>query len=269
LPFVTVADRRIDYRWIGESEPPPLRRGGGSAERPTLIWLHEGLGSHDQWRDVPERVAAATGTRALLYSRYGYGRSERLTEPRGVRYMHDEALVALAALRDALGIENPILVGHSDGASIALIHAGAGRWPVRGVVAMAPHVFVEPESIAGIETARDVYRTTDLGKRLGRYHDDPDATFWGWNDIWLSPAFRSWNIEEYLPRISCPVLLIQGEADEYGTLAQLDAIERQVAGPAERLVLPNCGHSPHRDKPDETAEAVSRFVVALAGGAGR
>jgi pimeloyl-ACP methyl ester carboxylesterase len=259
LPSVTVADRRIDYRWIGEEEPPP--HSGGVA--PTLIWLHEGLGSHDQWRDVPERVAAATGTRALLYSRYGYGRSERLAEARGVRYMHDEALIALPALRNALGIENPILVGHSDGASIALIHAGAGQWPVRGIVLMAPHVFVEPESIAGIETARDVYRATDLGKRLGRYHDDPDATFWGWNDIWLAPAFRSWNIEEYLPGISCPALLIQGEDDEYGTLAQLDAIERQVAGPTERLVLPACGHSPHRDRPDETVEAISRFVARL------
>ena len=179
--------------------------------------------------------------------------------------MHDEALGTLPVLLDALGIDRPILIGHSDGASIALIHAGSGVRPVRALIALAPHVFVEDLSIAGIEQARLAYDRNDLRAKLGRYHADVDSAFRGWNDIWLSPTFRDWNIEGVLPGIACPLLLIQGRDDEYGTLAQLDAIERGVSGPVERVELDDCGHSPHRDQPDATLTAIGDFIATLRG----
>jgi pimeloyl-ACP methyl ester carboxylesterase len=230
---------------------------------PTLVFLHEGLGSVSLWRDFSQLVADAVARPALIYSRAGYGRSTVLAAARAPRYMHDEALVTLPALLDALDIVEPILIGHSDGASIALIHAGAKVRPVRALVAMAPHVFVEDLSIAGIEQARLAYESADLRARLGRHHADVDSTFRGWNDIWLSPAFRDWNIESFLPAIACPLLLIQGRNDEYGTLAQLDAIEREVPGRVERVELDDCGHSPHRDQPQATLAAIAAFVSAL------
>lgn len=230
---------------------------------PTLVFLHEGLGSVAMWRDFPQHVADATALSTLTYSRAGYGRSTSVTSPRTPHYMHDEALIVLPALLDALGITDPILIGHSDGASIALIHVGAGIRPVRAMVAMAPHVFVEELSISSIAAAKQAFSHTDLRARLGRYHDDVDSAFWGWNDIWLSPSFRNWNIEASLPRIACPLLLIQGRDDEYGTLAQLDAIERQVAGRVERLELDDCGHSPQRDQPQATVGAIAGFVSTV------
>lgn len=235
-------------------------RIGTDCPGPTLIFLHEGLGSVALWRDFPQRVADTTARPALIYSRAGYGRSTALAAPRTPRYMHDEALVTLPALLDALGIVEPILIGHSDGASIALIHAGARVRPVRALVAIAPHVFVEDLSIANITQARHDYESADLRARLGRYHVDVDSAFRGWNDIWLSPAFRDWNIEPYLPGIDCPLLLIQGRDDEYGTRAQLDAIERQVPRCVDRLELFDCGHSPHRDQPQATLAAIAGFV---------
>ena len=254
MPFVTVGKRRLEYALI------PAR----SATAPTLLLLHEGLGSLAMWRDFPARLAAATGAATLVYSRLGYGKSDRLAAPRRVDYMHEEALETLPALRGALGIADPILVGHSDGASIALIHAGAGRWPMRGLILEAPHVFVEDVSIASIAAAREAYATTDLRARLARYHDDVDGAFRGWNDIWLDPAFRRWNIESYLSAIDCPTLVIQGEDDEYGTTAQLDAIAAKIGGPAETLLLPDCKHSPHRDQPEATLAAMARFVARAA-----
>ena len=236
----------------------PFLSAGG--REPTLVFLHEGLGSIRQWRDFPERVARATGCAALVYDRYGYGESEVLAEPRvGVRFMHDEALVALPQVLSALGIETPVLVGHSDGASIALIYAGAGH-AVRALALLAPHVFVEEICVRSIEQARKTFETTDLPERLGRYHRDPRRTFYLWNDVWLDPQFRPWNIEEYLPGVRAPLLAIQGEDDGYGTLAQLDAIKRQVSGRCELLKLANCGHSPHRDQPEAVLAAVSRFI---------
>ena len=229
---------------------------------PELVFLHEGLGSVAHWRDFPRRVAAATSCGVTVYSRYGSGRSDLLTDPRTVRYMHDEALNALPELLSQLRIEDPVLVGHSDGASIALIHAGAHD-RVRGLVLLAPHVFVEDLSVASIAEAKVKFETTDMAEKLSLYHRDAARTFWGWNDIWLHPDFRSWNIEEYLPSITCPILVIQGLDDQYGTMAQVDAIAKQSGGPVELLRLADCRHSPQRDQPEAVLEAVARFVIAI------
>jgi pimeloyl-ACP methyl ester carboxylesterase len=226
--------------------------------------LHEGLGSRAMWKDFPAALAEATGAEVLVYSRYGYGASDPLEAPFAADYMHREALESLPALLDALAIERPILFGHSDGASIALIHAGMQARPVAGVILEAPHVFVEDLTIASIEQAKTVFETTDLEAKLGRYHADPGRSFRGWNDIWLHPDFRAWNIEEALPGIDVPVLAIQGADDEYGTLAQIDAIEAGVAGPFERLVLEDCKHSPHHDRREAVLDASARFVGELA-----
>jgi len=232
----------------------------GARANTTIVMLHEGLGSVAMWKDFPERVAEATGCGVLVYSRYGHGKSERLAEKRSADFMHHEAKVVLPELLRAFQIERPILLGHSDGASIALIYAGT--WPerVRGLALEAPHVFVEDLSIGSITAIRKLYESTDLSERLARYHDYVDSTFRGWNDIWLDPQFREWNIEEYLEAITCPTLVIQGEDDEYGTLAQVEAIQRRVPA-AQALILPSCGHSPHRDQPALTLEAISKFVA--------
>ena len=199
-----------------------------------------------------------------VYSRYGSGSSDLLREPRAVTYMHDEALLSLPDLLVQLHIENPILIGHSDGASIALIHAGAHD-RVRGLVLLAPHVFVEDLSVASIGAAKTSFETTNLPEKLGGHHRDPARTFWGWNDIWLHPDFRRWNIEEYLPRITCPILVIQGLDDQYGTMAQAQAIARQSAGPVEIVPLADCRHSPQRDQPDAVLAAIGRFVKKVGG----
>jgi pimeloyl-ACP methyl ester carboxylesterase len=225
-----------------------------------LVFLHEGLGSTALWKDFPALVAEATGCSVLIYSRYGHGKSDRLAEPRMVDYMHKEALEALPQVLEALSIRDPFLIGHSDGASICIIHAASGRWPVRGLVLMAPHVFVEDITVASIAQAKTAFETTDLALRLGRYHDDAMATFRGWNDIWLHPDFRAWNIEACLPRITAPVLLIQGEDDQYGTMAQVEAIERQLGGPVDTAVLARCAHSPHVDQTQTTLAAIAEFV---------
>ncbi|MEO8565729.1 MAG: alpha/beta hydrolase [Betaproteobacteria bacterium] len=248
--FVDVAGHRLECVRIR-----------GAIGAPTLVFLHEGLGSVALWKDFPARVADATGCPVLVYSRAGYGRSSPAALPRAPDYMHVEALTVLPALLDRLGIADPVLVGHSDGASIALLHAGSGKRPVRALVALAPHVFVEDMSIASIAEARRQYETTDLREKLARRHADPDAAFRGWNDIWLAPAFRRWNIEASLSGVRCPLLLIQGRDDEYGSTAQLDAIERQAGGKVARLELADCRHSPHRDQPDATLAAIADFVA--------
>jgi len=251
MPFVTCAGHSLEYEWLDAAEP------GG----PTLVFLHEGLGSIRQWRDFPLQVVKATGCRALVYSRYGYGQSDVLAEPcAGVDFMHREALEALPELLARLAIERPVLVGHSDGASIALIHAGAGH-AVRALALMAPHVFVEPICVESIRKARAAFDSTDLAQRLGKYHRDPRRTFHLWADVWLDPEFLKWNIEATLRAISCPVLAIQGEDDEYGTLAQLEAVRRGVRGPCERVQLPACGHAPFRDQPRATLDALTKFVA--------
>jgi pimeloyl-ACP methyl ester carboxylesterase len=249
MPFVTAAGRRLEYQRIDADE-----------SKPVLVFLHEGLGSITQWRDFPHKVVAATGCSVLLYARYGYGQSDVLAEPRKLDFMHDEALVALPDLLSALEISNPILVGHSDGASIALIHAVAFARRVAHAVVLAPHVFVEEVGLVSIRAAREAYRGTDLRARLARYHDDADSAFGGWNEAWLDPAFAAWNIEPLLPRIRCPLLAIQGVDDEYGTMAQIDAIAARV--PATRVLkLQHCGHSPHRDQPEAVIAATIDFMT--------
>jgi len=246
VPQISAAGHSLEYAWI-------------DGKSPTLVFLHEGLGSIRQWRDFPAQVARATGCRALLYDRYGYGNSDVLREARvGTEFMHDGALNELPELLENLHVENPFLVGHSDGASIALIHAGT--YPVRGVAVLAPHVYVEDSGLESIKNINATFETSGLKAGLAKYHRNASKTFHLWADAWLDPAFRKWNIEEYLPRIKCPVLAIQGEADEYGTMAQLDAIAAQAGGGCELLKLPDCGHSPHKDQPEKVLKAVVDFV---------
>ncbi|HEU4556650.1 MAG TPA: alpha/beta hydrolase [Longimicrobium sp.] len=249
--FVTAGGKRLEYLWFG----PP------AGEAPTIVFLHEGLGSAGLWRGFPARLAEAVGCGALVYSRAGYGRSDRVELPRPIGFMHDEAVV-LGEVLDRLGIARHVLYGHSDGASIALIHAGSEPRPgLRGLVLEAPHVFAEPHGLASIAAIRDVYRTTGLRERLARHHGaNVDVAFRGWNDVWLHPDFRAWNIEEYLPATRVPSLVIQGEDDEYGTWAQVESIERQFGGPVEVLGLRRCGHLPHREHPDAVLDAAATFV---------
>jgi pimeloyl-ACP methyl ester carboxylesterase len=252
--FVTAGGHSLEYQLIPAHQ----------INRPTLVLLHEGLGSVAMWRDFPARLASATGCRTLVYSRYGYGQSDLLEAPFGTDYMHREGRDTLPELLAALEIESPVLVGHSDGASIALLHAGAGH-RVAGVVVMAPHCFVEDISIRSIAAAKVAFETTDLPAKLGKYHRDVNRTFWGWNDIWLHPDFRAWNIEDCLPNITCPILAIQGEDDEYGTMAQIEAIAagaRNSAG-VELLKLADCRHSAHKDQPVAVIEAINRFAENL------
>jgi pimeloyl-ACP methyl ester carboxylesterase len=240
----------LEARWIGDR-----------SRTPALLFLHEGLGSVSQWRDFPAALSDGTGLPALVYSRRGHGQSDPVPLPRPLTYMQDEAHHDLPALLDTAGISRAILIGHSDGASIALVHAALdGGRRVAALVLEAPHVFVEDLSIDSIRAAREAYAHGDLRARLARHHAHVDVTFRGWNDAWLDPDFRAWNLEGYLPRISVPILVIQGEDDPYGTRAQVDAIARQAAGPVDTLLLPKCGHAPHRDREAATREAVLSFI---------
>jgi pimeloyl-ACP methyl ester carboxylesterase len=244
--------KRLETLWLAPAVP----------RRAVIVMLHEGLGSVALWKDFPDRVAARTGCGVLVYSRYGHGASDRLAEKRTVRYMHHEGEAVLPLLLAEAGIERPILLGHSDGGSIALIYAAKYPDSPRGLVLEAPHVFVEDLSVKSIAEAKTAYETTDFPRKLGRYHQHVDATFWGWNEIWLDPRFRAWNIESYLDSIRCPVLVIQGEDDEYGTIRQIEAIQERIPS-TQVLLLPRCGHSPHRDQPAATLDRVAEFVATL------
>ena len=241
---------RLEYKWVGEPD----------SAQPAVVFLHEGLGSVAMWKDFPERFCVDHGFRGLVFSRYGYGESSPKPpdERWAADFMHAQAHDVLPALFERLGIAQPWLFGHSDGASIALLHAA--RFPVAGLIVVAPHIFVEEVSIASITKARDAYADTDLRARLARYHADPDSAFRGWNDVWLSPAFRDWNIESELAAIRCPVLAVQGADDEYGSLAQIRGIAAQLPT-TELLVIPDCAHSPHRDQPALLARAAARFML--------
>jgi pimeloyl-ACP methyl ester carboxylesterase len=246
----------VEAAWVGPEAPG----------RPTIVLLHEGLGSIAMWRDFPARLCAALGCRGLVYSRPGYGRST--PRPAGVTwrpdYLHEQALDLLPQLLDRLELRQPcVLFGHSDGGSIALIHAARLPARVAAAVVLAPHIFVEAKALAGIREARTAYLATDeMRRRLARYHDDVDSAFFGWNDAWLAPEFTAWNIEPLLDDIRCPLLAIQGEEDEYGTMAQIDGIAGRVRG-AALLKLQDCGHVPHRDRPGEVIEAVGALVARL------
>jgi pimeloyl-ACP methyl ester carboxylesterase len=243
--------RALEYRMVP----------GDALEKPTLVFLHEGLGSVGLWRDFPDKAAQRLGARTLVYSRFGYGNSDGLAGKREPDFMHDEALDVLPKLLAHLGIEKPLLVGHSDGASIALIHAA--HHEVSGVAVMAPHVFVEAMCVDAIAKVRAGYERSGLKQRLAKYHARVDDAFLGWADIWLDPRFRAWSIEALIPRISAPLLLIQGIQDEYGTLAQLDRIEAVATAPVTRLVLDHCGHSPHRDQEQAVLDAIVAFARAM------
>jgi len=220
----------------------------------TLVFLHEGLGSVAGWRGFPRALCDRLGTPGLVYSRRGYGRSTPLAESRATDYLHREAWDVLPALLERCGVRRPLLVGHSDGGSIALLYAA--RFDPLAIAIMAPHVFVEDVTIDGIVQARAAWSAGKLKEPLARVHDDPDGAFFGWNDGWLNPAFRLWNIEAELPKIRCPVLAIQGHDDQYGTMEQLDRIARGAPGRTTLLKLEKCGHAPQRDQPEAVIAAI-------------
>ena len=248
MPFLNLSGGRIEYEWYGPNE-----------NAQTLVFLHDGIGCLSLWRDFPARVAEATGCGAFVFSRFGYGNSSPIVLPRPVRFMHEEALQVLPELFAAATINNPILIGHSDGASIAIIYAATTKVPA--LILEAPHVFVEDLTVQSIALAGEDYRHTDLKQKLQRYHgENVDVAFWGWNQVWLNPEFRSWNIENYLPNVKCPVLVIQGEEDQFGTQKQVESISKQCSAPVETVMLSNCKHTPHREQPAQTFEAMVTFI---------
>jgi pimeloyl-ACP methyl ester carboxylesterase len=252
--FLDIGVHKLEYRMIG---PRP-------DAAPTLVLLHEGLGCVGLWNDFPDKLAKATGCGVLVYSRAGYGQSTPVRLPRPLTYMHDEARETLPLLFDIIGFERGLLIGHSDGASIAAIYAGSHQdHRVGGLVLMAPHFFTEDMGIASIEEARKAYAATDLRARLARWHADVDNAFKGWNGAWLDPDFRQWDITEFLAYIRVPVLIVQGEDDQYGTVKQIEVAERECYCPVEVALLPGARHSPQRDKPEETLKAMSDFVARV------
>ena len=257
MDTITVAGARIEIRRVGAPTPG----------RPTILLLHEGLGCVALWRDFPDLVARTAQSQVVAYSRRGYGASDPRPLPWPLTYMHDEAEL-LPDVIAALDLDETIAVGHSDGASIAIIAAGSGRFPgLRGLVLEAPHVFTETHGLAAIRRAKDAYRDGDLRERLGRYHRHVDVAFFGWHDAWTHPEFMEWNLEGFLPGIDVPVVLIQERDDPYGTLAQLDAIERGLPAAPDRIVLPGQGHAPHRTHPEAVAARIAELVDAVAGDA--
>jgi pimeloyl-ACP methyl ester carboxylesterase len=250
MPFIDVSGKRLEFeRW-----------GDYASKKPTLVFLHEGLGSLSMWRDFPEQVARKTGCSALVYSRTGYGNSQAAELPRSVDFMHEEAIHVLPEFLQKLQEHDVILVGHSDGGSIALIYSANPVVPVRALVLEAPHVFVEETTLQSIAAAREEYVHGDLKPRFAKYHRNADETFLGWSDVWLRPEFASWNIEEFLPQIKIPILVIQGEEDRFGTIRQLEAIQGGCPGHVETLLIQECGHRPHREKPDQVMNEMVSFI---------
>jgi pimeloyl-ACP methyl ester carboxylesterase len=247
-----VAGVRLETRWIGQA------RSGQTV----LVFLHEGLGCMAQWRDFPDRVAASLDLPALVYSRAGYGASDPVDWPRPLDYLNREGEIHLPALLDHHGLDRVVLIGHSDGATIALVAAGSDRdGRILGAVAMAPHSFVEDMCLEAIAKVTHIYRSTDLRGKLARYHgDNVDCAFWGWNATWLEPGFKHWHIRDHLAAIGAPVLVIQGACDEYATLEQVEIIQRLVPAGAQALVLPQCGHTPQRDQTEAVFDAIVGFV---------
>lgn len=235
-----------------------------NGELPTIVFLHEGLGSIGQWRDFPAALCMMTGLAGLVYDRWGYGKSDPVSLPRPTRYLHDEALTTLPEVLEKCGVHESIFIGHSDGGTIELIFSSVHPAYVLGIATEAAHVFVEDVTVKGIQEAVQTYRTTDLPQRLSKYHGaNTDLMFRGWAETWLSAEFRSWNVEEYLPGVVCPVLAIQGVDDQYGTPAQVDSITGKVTGPARKLLIPACGHIPHHEARAVVLSEINRFVADI------
>lgn len=255
---VVIGDQRIELR----------RCGAASAAGPTIVLLHEGLGSAGLWRGFPERLAEETGRSVVAYSRAGYGASSPVALPRPLDYMDREGRERVGPLLDALGIGEAILYGHSDGGTIALVHAAVdGGARIRGLIVEAAHVFCEERSVTSVRLARDAFAAGELRARLERHHGaNVDVAFRGWCDAWLDPGFRRWSVERFLPQVRCPTLIIQGEEDAYGTLAQVEAIAAGVAGAAETLVIPGCGHAPHRERPEIVLGRAGAFIRGILSG---
>lgn len=242
----------LEYACFG---PPP-------SQAPTLVLLHEGLGSAHLWRDFPTRLTEATGFGVFAYSRAGYGESDPVTLPRPLNYMTLEATNVLPLVLDAIGFSQGFLIGHSDGATISAIHAGKVHDPrVLGIVLMAPHFFTENIALSAINDAKIAYENTDLKQRLAKHHKDPDNAFYGWNDSWLHPEFTQWNVSSVLETVQVPVLAVQGLQDQYGTLAQIDIIEQKCPTAASKLLLDNCRHSPFLDSPTDVLKEITRFCT--------
>lgn len=253
--FLSAAGHRLEYAW----------HGPGPKEAPTLVFLHEGLGCRNMWKDVPAEMSRRLGMGALVYSRPGYGGSSGITLPRSTDYLTPESVDVLPAVLDATGVERAVLIGHSDGGSIALIAAGRAEDPrIKAIVTEAAHVFVEDVTLAGIREARVAWDTSNLRQKLERWHGaNTDTAFFGWNDTWQTDAYARWTIEDVLPGVTVPALILQGVGDQYGTEAQVDAIVAGVSGPVEKLMVPECGHVPHFEQRGSVLDAIARFVKAL------
>ena len=253
--FLTIGDAKLEYRLAGGAGAPP-----------TIVMLHEGLGSAGLWGDFPDRLAAATGAGVFAYSRAGYGASSPATLPRPLTYMRDEALQVLPPLLDAIGFRRGLLLGHSDGASIATIYAGGVQdHRVRGLILIAPHFIVEDVSLASIAQAKAAYENGDLRTRLARWHRHVDVAFRGWNDAWLHPGFRAWNISDALAYVRVPIQIVQGESDEYGTIRQIEIAQEECNCPVEVSLIADAGHSPQRERPETTLETIAGFANRLLG----
>jgi pimeloyl-ACP methyl ester carboxylesterase len=252
--FLTIGASDLEYRMIG---PSP-------ADAPTIVMLHEGLGSANLWGDFPQALQAATGAGIFLYSRAGYGASTPVKLPRPIDYMHTEALEVLPKLLDQIGFRRGLLLGHSDGASIAAIYAGSVQdHRVQGLALIAPHFVVEGISVTSIAAIKTAYETTGLKSKLARWHRDVDNAFYGWNDAWLDPKFRNWDISEYLAYIRVPVAILQGMDDEYGTIRQVEIAREECYCPVDVTEIPGAGHQPHREAPGATLDAISEFANAV------
>ena len=258
--FLSIGASELEFRMIGPSPDAA----------PAIVMLHEGLGSAGLWGDFPERLQAATGAGVLVYSRAGYGASSPVQLPRPLDYMQIEALEVLPKLLDKIGFRRGILLGHSDGASIAAIYAGGVLDHRVGAVALiAPHFFVEDISVASIAEIKSAYETTELRAKLGRWHQDVDNAFYGWNGAWLDPKFRNWDISDYLAYIRVPVAIVQGAADQYGTLRQIEVAREECYCPVDVTILPGTGHSPHRDAADATLAVITEFYRTVMAGSER
>ena len=248
--LVTIANGRIEYSFYEVKRPAA----------PTIVMLHEGLGALSLWRDLPRKLSNLVNCSVFVYSRHGYGQSDFINSKFNAKYMHKEALNILPKILNHFDISNPILYGHSDGASIALIHASSADTGIMGLILEAPHVFVEEISLNGLKDAKKAFEQGGLKAGLAKHHREPEMIFRCWNNIWLSPEFLTWNIVSCLSNIQCPALLIQGETDAYGTFSQLDTIEKNVSGICEKKILPNIGHSPHRENPKLVLRSIKQFI---------